>query len=177
MDGAAAVAQRGFDRIGQAGAVQLAGDQAVHHRFDGVAPGLFQPRQLLFVELHDIAVDPGAHKSLRADRVEDIAVFALAPVDERGEDHHLLAGLQREQLFGDRLRRLGLQFAPAVGTVRHADMGVEQTQIVVDFGYGRNGGARRAAGGALFDRDRGRKSFDVFDLRLLHPVEELPRIG
>jgi len=53
----------------------------------------------------------------------------------------------------------------------------EQAQIVVDLGDGTDGRARVAVGGFLFDADRRTQSLDVVDVRLLHLLEELPRIG
>ena len=170
------MAERGLDRIGEAGGVEFSGHQPVHHCFDGVAAGLFQFRGLL-VEQDDPAVDPGPDESLGTNGVEHVAVFPLAAADEGGQDHHLLAGAQTHELFRDRLGRLGFEHPAAVGAVRCSDVGVEQPQIVVDLGDGGDGGAGGASGGALFDGDGGREPLDVFDLGLLEPVEELAGVG
>ena len=49
--------------------------------------------------------------------------------------------------------------------------------IVVDLGDGADGRARIARGGLLLDRDRRRQAVDQIDVRLLHQLEELARIG
>ena len=52
-----------------------------------------------------------------------------------------------------------------------------QPHVVVDLGDGADGRARVLRGGLLLDRDRGRQAVDLVDVRLLHHLEELPRIG
>jgi hypothetical protein len=61
--------------------------------------------------------------------------------------------------------------------VRRAGAGVEQAQVVVDFGDGADGRARVVAGGLLLDRDRRREAFDQVDVRLFHQLQELPGVG
>ena len=56
-------------------------------------------------------------------------------------------------------------------------MRVEQTEVIVNLRRRRDDRRGTGAGTALFDGDRGGKSFDEIHLRLLHLVEELPRIG
>src|SRR5690606_37526201 len=46
-----------------------------------------------------------------------------------------------------------------------------------DLGDRGDRGARVAAGGLLLDRDRGAEAVDVLDVRLLHHLEELARVG
>lgn len=174
---AAAVAQGELDRIGQARRFELSGDQAVHHRFHGMPLRLFEHRQIFSVERDDLPVDAGADESFVADRIEHVAVLALFAADERGQNHHLPSRLQGEQLLRDRLGRLRLELPPAVRTVRNPDMRIQQAQIIINFGHGCDRRPRRAAGRSLFDRDCRREALDMFDLRLLHPVEELPGVG
>src|SRR4029078_3206490 len=47
----------------------------------------------------------------------------------------------------------------------------------VDLGDGADGRARIFRRRLLLDRDCGRKAVDLVDVRLLHHLEELPRIG
>ena len=61
--------------------------------------------------------------------------------------------------------------------MRNADRGVEDTEVIVDFRRRGDGGAGIGRCDALFNRNGGRESLDVIDLRLLHPVQELPGIG
>ncbi len=48
--------------------------------------------------------------------------------------------------------------------------------MIVELGHRADGGARRAHGVRLVDRDRGRDAVDAVHLRLVHAVEELPRV-
>jgi hypothetical protein len=47
----------------------------------------------------------------------------------------------------------------------------------VDLGDGADGGARIARGGFLLDGDGGRQAVDLIDVRLLHHLQELPRVS
>src|SRR5439155_16347907 len=60
--------------------------------------------------------------------------------------------------------------------VRPADTRVQQAQVVVDLGHGADRRARVARGRLLVDRDRRAEAVDVVDVRLLHHLQELPRI-
>ena len=85
----------------------------------------------------------------------------------RREHHHVDDPFER--LRGDR--------AAAEMAVRHADVGEQQPEVIVDFGDRPDGRARIRAGGLLLDRDRRRQAVDQIDVRLLHLLEELPRVG
>ena len=67
--------------------------------------------------------------------------------------------------------------AAAVGAVRLADGGVEEAEVVVDFGDGADGGAGGAGGGLLLDGDGGGEAVDGVDVGALHLVEELAGVG
>jgi hypothetical protein len=71
-------------------------------------------------------------------------------------------------------RRMG---KAAVRAVRHADGGVEQPEVVVDFRDGADGGARAAAGGLLLDGDGRAQAFDGVNVGPLHLVKELASVG
>jgi hypothetical protein len=47
----------------------------------------------------------------------------------------------------------------------------------VNLGDGADSRARIARRGFLLDRDGGREAVDLVDVRLLHHLQELPRIG
>jgi hypothetical protein len=130
-----------------------------------------------FVDLVELAVDADAGVAGLLPLGEFLAVLALAAADDRGEQikarafgesHHPVDHLA-DLLGGDRLAGRG-----AVG---HADARPEQAHIVVDLGDGGDGGARVAAGRLLLDRNGGAEALDVIDVRLLHQLEELARIG
>ena len=66
---------------------------------------------------------------------------------------------------------------PQFGAVRHADVGEQQPQVVVDLGDRADRRARVRPGGLLLDRDGRREAVDQIDVRLLHLLEELPGVG
>ena len=68
-------------------------------------------------------------------------------------------------------------FAAAAAAERAADARVQQPQVVVDLGRRADGRARIADAVLLADGDRRADAFDRVDVRLLHPLEELPRVG
>ena len=65
----------------------------------------------------------------------------------------------------------------AIGAIGLAQPGVENPQIVVDFGHGADSRARRVPHLLLFDGDGRRQAFDVVELRLVHLADELPGVG
>jgi hypothetical protein len=52
-----------------------------------------------------------------------------------------------------------------------------ETHVLAKLGHGADGAASGTDGIALFDGDRRRNAFDAVHLRLVHPVEELARVG
>ncbi len=137
--------------------------------------GFLQRRQS--VGFDDRAVDAKAHEPLRLHVVEKFGEFAFALADHRCQHHH--AGVRRQaQRRIDHLRhalRLQRQFVNRA--VRSADAGVQQPQIVVNFGDGADGRARIVGRRALLDRNRRRKPFDQIDIGLLHQLQKLARVG
>ena len=77
---------------------------------------------------------------------------------------HLADGLALDRQAGG--RRIG-----------HADAREQQAHIVVDLGDGADRRARVARGRLLLDRDGRRQAVDLVDVRLLHHLQELARIG
>ena len=53
----------------------------------------------------------------------------------------------------------------------------ENFHVVANFSHRTHGAARGSDGVALLDGDSGRDAFDAVHLRLVHAVEELPRVG
>ena len=118
-----------------------------------------------------------ARKPLLVERFELFAEFALAAADDGGEDGDALAGSEGGDALHNLLRGLTRDGAVAVWAVRLADAGVEQAEVVVDFGDGADGGARGAGGGFLLDGDGGGEAVDGVDVGPLHLVEELAGVG
>ena len=128
-------------------------------------------------ELDELAIDHGAHESLLARRLEEIAELAFPPAHERREDLDLRAVRPGEHRVGDLPGALALHRAPAVGAVRRSRPRVQQAQVVVDLRHGADGRPRVVAGGLLLDRDRRGEPLDRVDIGLFHQPEELPRVG
>ena len=66
---------------------------------------------------------------------------------------------------------------PQTGQCGRPDARVQQAQVVVDLGHGADRRARVAARRLLVDRDRRAEAVDRVDVRLLHHLEELARVG
>ncbi len=61
--------------------------------------------------------------------------------------------------------------------MRLAQVRVEQAQVIVDFGGGRNDRPRAGAGTALLNGDRRRQPFDEVHVGLAHLIQKLPGVG
>ena len=61
--------------------------------------------------------------------------------------------------------------------MRHADGGVKQPEVIVDFGDGAHGRARAAAGGLLLDGDRGAEALNGVHVGPLELVKKLAGVG
>ncbi len=109
----------------------------------------------------------------------DLGVEPLAAADEWGEDAHGAAFLRcLGAEAGDNGRgALFLDGVAGVGRVLAADLRVEEAQEMPDLGDGGDGRFAAAARDALLDRDGGRETGDEVDVRTLHLLDELPRIG
>ncbi len=172
---AVGVDQRRLEGFGQALARVGAYLEAIHHHVDGVLAVLRQLRQ--GVDVVHLAVHAQPHEALRAQLGEQVMLFALAAGHDWGEDHQLGVFGQLQHVvhhLRDALRRERLAVLRAV---RRAGTGEEQAQVVVDLGDGADRRARVVAGGLLLDGDGRRETLDEVDIRLLHQLQELPRVG
>ena len=167
--------QRGFEAFGQARRGVGADDEAVDDDLDVVLVLLVERRRL--VDLMDRAVDAHAGEARLLPFGEFLAIFALPPAHDGGEQvqaralgqrhdavDHLADGLRGDRLAGG-------------GRIGDADARPEQAHVIVDFGDGRDGRARIARCRLLLDRDGGGQALDMVDVGLLHQLEELACIG
>ena len=115
-------------------------------------------------------------KPSRRSSSKHVRELALAVADDRRVDGEARPLGQREDLVDDRLEALAGDRPAADRAVRPPDARVEQAQVVVDLGDGADGRARVPRRRLLVDRDRRREAVDRVDVRLLHHLEELPRV-
>ena len=150
-------------------------DHAIDEHVDGV---IAPPIELdVIVKRALLAVDADFGESARPQRRKLFLELPLASADDRRQHVHALVVRRQHDHVDDPLERLRRDLAPAQVAMRHADVGEEEAQVVVDFGDGPDGRSRIGSGGLLLDGDRRREAVDEIDVRLLHLFEELTSVG
>ena len=96
---------------------------------------------------------------------------------ERKSDHQVRAIRQSGEFRENRLSAISLHDPVATPAMEHGDLGEEQLKMIVKFRHRSDGGARRLHLPALVDGDRRRNALNALYVRLVHPIEKLPRIG
>ena len=129
------------------------------------------------IELVDPAVDAHPDETARPQLLEQLLILALALAHHGGEQQQAGVLGQRQHLIHHLGDGLGGERPIVIGTARLAHAGVEQAQVVVDFGDGAHGGTRVVGGGFLLDGNRRRQPLDVIHVGLFHHREELPGVG
>ncbi len=167
--------QRGFQRFGQALLVLALDAEAVDQRFDHVLALRVERRRL--VEIDDFTVDACADETLCAQIGDELQMAALAILHQRREQHQPRALGQGEDVIDHLADRLRGELDTVRGAARFAGAGIQQAQVVVDFGHRADGRARVVRNRFLFDRDGGRQAVDVVDVRLFHDRQELARVA
>jgi hypothetical protein len=168
-------AQRGFERVCQATAIFALRDESVDDDRHIVIHLTIELRRL--GELDQLTVDDGADETLLARILEQIAELTFPTADERREDFDAGPFGVAKHGVGDLSGALPLDGATTVRAVRRARAGVEQAQVVVDFGDGADRRARIVPRGLLLDRDGRRQPLDGVDVGLLHQPKKLARVG
>ncbi len=161
--------------IGQAVAEGLFHHEAVYDHLDIVFLVLIE--RDLFVQRIHAAVHPDPEIAGAPERLELALVFALSPLDDRGQHRKLRAGGKLQDVIDDALDGDGGDLPAAVVAEGMAHAGKEKPQIVVYLGDGADGGAGVLAGGLLLDGDGRGKPLDEIDVGLIHLLEELPGVG
>ncbi len=148
--------------------------QPIDDDVDRVLLRLGKRRQV--VSFDDRSVDTEAHEALGLHVVEELDEFALS-IPNHWRNQKDLGVLRQRQRRVDHLRHaLRLQRHLVFRTIRRADAGEHQPQVIVDLGDGADSRARIVRGGFLLDRDRRRQSFDQVDVGLFHQLQELARV-
>ena len=152
-----------------------ADDEPVDHHFHIMLQFLVE--RGCFVDFVNLAVDPYARKAGFLPLEQFPAILALAPTHHRREQVQPRARGQRHDAVDHLADGLRGDRQAGRGRIRDADARPQQAHVVVDFGDGRDGRARVAAGGLLLDADRRGQALDMVDIGLLHEFEELAGIG
>ena len=148
---------------------------AIDHHVDVVLELLVERRRV--PDLVELAVDLEPLKALLLQLGELLAVLALAAARDRREQIKPRAFRQRQHAVDHLAHGLALDGEAGRRRIGDADARPEQTHIVVDLGDRADRGARISRGGLLLNGDGRRKAIDMIDVRLLHHVKELARIG
>ncbi len=131
----------------------------------------------LFVQRTKRSVDARANETLARELLHFLFEFTLAAAHDGRHDLDFLFRLQRKHVAENLFRGLTRDFVAANRAMRHADRGVKEPQVIVNFCNRPDGTARAAACGFLIDRNRRAESFDGIDIRTFHLVEKLTGVG
>ena len=151
---------------GSVGSGRLEQD-AVYDSFDGVVLAPIQQQRLR--KIPQFAIDASA-KALLIKLIQQFLELAFTPADDRRHHRDALAAAEFEDAGDNLVGGLAGDGAAAVGAVRRSNGGVQQAQVIVDFGNRADGGAGAAAGGFLLDGDGGGEAVDGVDVGALHLI-------
>ena len=143
---------------------------------DGVVVVLVEIRAL-DGEVVLLAVDLDARVPVSHERLEAVLEGPLLVADHGRTDLRSGPFGELEQPFDHPLGALLADLPSALGTVRRAHAGVQQPQVVVEFGDRPDRRPGVVRGVLLVDRDGGREPLDVLDLGFVHLPEEVPSVG
>ena len=163
--------ERGHDAF-----ARVVGDhQTVDHQIDVV--------DLVTVELHarrdlaDLAVDARIDVSAFGQRLEHLAIVALAALHDGSHERHLAAREALEDQIADLLVGVVHHLLVGNGRIGARGAGIEQAQEVVDLGDGAHRRTGVLVGGLLLDGHHGAESRYLVHVGTLHSADELSGIG
>ena len=133
---------------------------------------------VVFVEFGELV--QSVNDTVNADAGEAFGLVLLGNVletafflrDNGGEQHQFAAEWKLHDFVHNVFHAAAVDFAMTNRTVRDANAGKEQAEIVINFGDGGDGGTGVAAGGLLVNRDGGRETGDGIHVGLVHHAEE-----
>ena len=141
---------------------------------DVVLPVAVQLRQRL--QRHHLAVDSHLGRPVAQCLGQHVLVKSLAAAHRRRQQGDRLALVVRQQAHQDLLARLRGDAQVAGRAVLHADLGVQQAQVVVHLGDRRHRRVVPAARHPLLDGHGRRHAAHAVHVRLAQRLQELPRI-
>ncbi len=187
---ALAVAIADFDGVGQARTDLRRDGQAIHEHIDGlreidIQQG-FRGREFVHaailiktVEAALLQIDQGLRyeRGRGAGRLSPGRLFGGLGEGQTEQDIKSAAGLEGQDAGGDVVDGVAADLSIATNAEGAAGAGVEQAQVVVDFG-GRGHRRSRIAGGVfLLDGNGRRDAGNFIDVGLFDALQELPRVG
>jgi hypothetical protein len=107
------------------------------------------------LERAELAVDPRLGEPARPQPGQLLLELTLPAADDRRQHVDALVLRVEHHHVDDALQRLRGNRLAAIGTMRQADVGEQQPEVVVDFGHRPDRRSRVGAGRLLLDRDRG----------------------
>ena len=123
------------------------------------------------------SVNADTDKPRFADIIQDRLISTLPGTDNRSEDHDPCPIRQRSDGISDFLSRLLGDFTAANRTMRNADTGKHQTEIVIDLRNGTDCRPGIAGSAFLVNGNRRREPFDDINIGFVHLTEKLACIG
>ena len=137
---------------------------------------LFQ-LDFFFIQIPDFSIHADSGESFLPDPFQDLLVFALSLTNHRTHDGQTGPLPFIHQMIHDLIHALTGNLTATNRTMRYADSGVHQTQIIMDLRYRTNGGTRILRCGLLVNGNRRRQTFDMFHIRFIHLTQELSCVG
>ena len=129
------------------------------------------------LQLDQLAIYSRTHKTFARQLFDHVTKFAFLKPNHRREQHQPRAIRHSHEPINDLSRRLLSHRLAAFRTMRLPQVGEKQSKVIVNLRGGGDDRTHTAAGAALFNRNGWRKAFNEIQLRFLHLIEELARIG
>ena len=167
--------ERHLDRFGKPALDARLHDEPIDHDFDRVIPAPIEGEVL--VERSKHPVDARFGEALLFQLGELFLELAFPAAHDGRQDVDARVLRVDEHHVHDAFERLRGNFPAALMTVRDADVGEQQAEVVVNFRDGANRRSRVRRGGFLLDGDGGRQAVDQIDVGFFHLLEKLPRVG
>ncbi len=135
------------------------------------------PALKLLGQVMDLPVNPNPGISCLAQVIKYRLILALAVSYERCQNHEATTPRKALDGINNLLHGLHGNLSSTVGAVGVTNPGKEQPEIIVDFGYRAHGRPWVSAGAFLVDRNCRAQPFNIVDLGLFHPAQELAGIS
>ena len=164
-----------LQRIRQTRSNLVINDQTIHDDFDLMLLVLVERYWPIHFENLTVHADPKI--PVPPNLFENFSVFSLPSPHDWSKYLYPGPGIQLKDRIHNLLDCLFLDPSPAIVAEGHADTGVQETEMVVDFGHRTHRRSGILRGCALFDGNSRREAFDRVHVRLFHQAQELSCIG